>query len=107
ETGAWDREHSWNKSSDRPGGFAPGNNPYYLTVLPNQTIMTVETGKNARIRNFKLDGDLLLEFEDPFPPDSSKTQSPPMVSIGRVGGAGYAIFLLSPNGQLYINVLGG
>lgn len=107
ETGAWDREHSWNKSSDRPGGFAPGNNPYYLTVLPNQTIMTVETGKNARIRNFKLDGDLLLEFEDPFPPDSSKTQSPPTVSIGWVGGAGYAIFLLSPNGQLYINVLGG
>ena len=107
ETGAWDREHSWSKSPDQPGGFAPGNNPYYLTVLPNQTILTVETGKNARIRNFKLDGGLLLEFEDPFPSDSSKTQSPPMVSIGRVGGTGYAIFLLSPNGQLYINVLGG
>ncbi len=108
ETGAWDREHSWDKSPDRQGGFAPGNNPYYLTVLLNQTVMTVETGKNARIRNFNLDGDLLLEFEDPFPTDSSKTQSPPMVSIGRVvGGTGYAIFLLSCDGQLFINILGG
>lgn len=104
ETGMWDLNRSWNLSPNQPSKLA-GNNPCFLTVLPNQTVLTVEPGRNARFQNFSLDGNLLLNFEAPFPSDVSKTQSTPMISIGRIGGTNYATFILSPNGQLFIYVL--